>query len=435
MGLRARIVLFVLATVFAAHLGWGVYLSDEQATLLTEDARSHGLDVLRALAAPCSVPLATRHVEDLDSILASFAMEQKWGRLDLLEVAILDAEGMVAAHSDPRIYGTAAEGEFALDAVASLEPKSERWDSPEGPRLLLSYPIVSGLRWGTATAVLSLDRVEERLALLKREVLVSGFLLAGAMAAVLYALLAILALRPLRELTDAVRRLSAGELDARAPTPPRADEIAMLTDGFNEMAEKIQSNTRHLEEQVELRTGALQTANAELERLASTDGLTGLANHRSLHERLAEEVARANRYEQPMSLLMIDVDHFKIYNDTNGHPQGDTVLTKVEAILQERLRASDLAARYGGEEFAVILPSTDATAAALVASKLVQAVRDQPFMGEASQPLGRITISVGGAELTLASETPAQLLVRADARLYEAKSAGRDRVVFGGIES
>jgi diguanylate cyclase (GGDEF)-like protein len=432
MGLQARIVLFVLATVLASHVGWGLYLSSEQEAHLMEDAAQHGQDVLRALAASCSVPLATRHVEDLDSILASFAMNDDWGRLDLLQVAILDAEGRVAAHSDPRIYGSVAEDEFTKDAVRSPEPKFE--ESRDGLRMKLSLPIVSGLRWGTATAVLSLERVEERVAELRRGVLLSGLVLTVAMAAVLYGLLAILALRPLKQLTDAVLRLSAGELDARAPKTPRTDEIAMLTDGFNEMAEKIQSNTRHLEEQVEVRTSALQSANAALERLARTDGLTGLANHRSLQERLAEEVARANRYDLPLSLLMIDVDHFKVYNDTNGHPQGDTVLARVGAILEERLRGSDLAARYGGEEFAVILPSTDGAAAASVARKLVQAVREQPFMGEASQPLGALTISVGGAELTLASETPAQLLVRADEHLYQAKSAGRDRVVFGGNE-
>lgn len=431
MGLRARIVLFVLATVLIAHLGWGLFLTGKQARLLKHEAASHGQDVLRALAAPCSVPLATRQMEELDSILASFAIAGEWGNLDLIEVAILDHEGIVAAHSDPWVFGALAEDAFSRAAVGSAIPQVESFASPQGERLRLSLPIVSGLRWGTATAVLSLDRVDRLVGELRRDVLMSGFLRAGALAAVLYALLAILALRPLSELSAAVQRLSEGDLDARAPGSPRTDEIALLTSGFNRMADTIQRHTRELEDQVAARTHDLQQANAELGRLARTDGLTGLANHRSLQERLAEEVARANRYELPLSVLMIDVDHFKVYNDTNGHPQGDTVLVRIAAVLQERLRGTDMAARYGGEEFAVILPSTDAAAAAKVAFKLVQAVRDQPFMGESTQPLGAVTISVGGAELVLASETPADLLVRADAHLYEAKSAGRDRVVFG----
>ena len=435
MGLRARIVLFVLATVLIAHVGWGLFFSTREARLLRLDAEHQGQDVLRALAAPCSVPLATRQVEELDSILASFALEEHWGLLDLIEVAILDAEGVVVAHSDPRIFGTVAEGGFAAHAVRSPVPEVDEIQTAQGPGLQLSFPIVSGLRWGTATAVLSLSRVDARVRELRTAMIVFGVLRASVLAAVLYALLAVLALRPLDELSAAVRRLSEGDLNARAPTSPRSDEIAVLTAGFNEIADTIQRHTRELEGEVASRTQDLQDANEELERLARTDGLTGLANHRSMQERLAEEVARANRYELPLSVLMIDVDHFKIYNDTNGHPQGDTVLARIAAILRERLRGSDLAARYGGEEFAVILPSTDAAAATIVANKLVAAVREQPFMGEASQPSGQVTISVGGAELVLSSETPAQLLVRADMHLYEAKAAGRDRLVFGGTLS
>ena len=94
-------------------------------------------------------------------------------------------------------------------------------------------------------------------------------------------------------------------------------------------------------------------------RLASTDGLTELYNHRTFQERLTQEVDRSNRYGRPLSLLMIDVDHFKVYNDTYGHPQGDMVLQDISRLLREISRTSDTVARYGGEEFALILPETD----------------------------------------------------------------------------
>ena len=296
-------------------------------------------------------------------------------------------------------------------------------------RLFVSLPIVSGLRWGTATAVLSLERVEARVTELRAHVLWSGLGVASVVAAALYGLLSVLALEPLRELTAAVAQLSAGDLDARAPVPPRTDEIALLTTGFNEMASQIQNNTRHLEEEVEARTRELVEANAELGRLARTDGLTGLANHRSLQELLAGEVGRAHRYGLPLSVLMLDVDHFKVFNDTNGHPAGDTVLARIAAILADRLRATDRPARYGGEEFAVILPSTDVPQAARVAAALVAAVREESFPGGSSQPLGRVTVSVGGATLG-PDETPDALLARADAQLYLAKAQGRDCSVF-----
>lgn len=425
MGLRTRIVLFVLVTVFAGHLGWGLILSNRQAEALRDDAEDDAEDVLRALAGPCAVPLATRQVEQLDRVFASFELETEDGRRDIQEIAVLDAEGYVAAHTDPAKFGRKLQDSFTLKARAADGPFTREVDG----RLYVSLPIVSGLRWGTVTAIVSLERVQQQVSELRRDVLLSGFFVAVLVATTLYGLLSILALQPLGNLTGVVQRLSSGDLTARAPTLARQDEIALLTTGFNEMAAQIQGYTRSLEDQVAARTAELVRANAELERLARTDGLTGLANHRSLQEALAAEVARAHRYRQPLSLLMIDVDHFKVYNDTNGHPEGDEVLRRIAKVLEDRLRGTDLAARYGGEEFAVILPSTDAVAAEKVAAGLVEAVRAESFQGGQTQPLGRVTISAGGAQLE-PEESPDGLLVRADTQLYAAKSGGRDRAVF-----
>ena len=419
MGLRTRIVLFVLLTVFAGHLGFGLVLSAQQSDQLRNDAERHGLNVLRALAGPCAIPLATRESEQLDTILASFSVDEEFGQLEIVEIAILDAEGFVAAHTDPSVFGRRLIDPLTIEARDASGPTVQELD---GERVFLSYPIESGLRWGTATAVLSLDRVEATVAGLRKKVLLSAFGVAAVVAAALYALLSVLALQPIGTLSEAVRRVSEGELGARAQVPNRSDEMALLTAGFNEMAEQIQHNTRHLEEQVAART-------EQLERLARTDGLTGLANHRFLREQLAAEVERAHRYGQPLAVLMIDVDHFKVYNDTNGHPEGDAVLRRFAGILRERLRSTDLPGRYGGEEFLVIMPSTPAEAALHVAAQLVVAMRSEPFVGAAAQPSGMVTISVGGAQLT-AGESAEELVQRADSELYEAKTGGRDRARF-----
>lgn len=167
----------------------------------------------------------------------------------------------------------------------------------------------------------------------------------------------------------------------------------------------------------------LEEANARLKVLADHDELTGLYNRRVLMARLKEEFHRALRYDQPLSLLMIDVDGFKEYNDTYGHSAGDEVLQQVAYRIKMMLRAGDLPARYGGEEFAVVLPNTTLTGAVALAERLRQAIERAPW------PLRPLTISVGVAAQTAAAEEPHTLIATADEALYEAKRAGRNRVV------
>lgn len=428
MGLRMEIIVHVMGTLLITLVVGGLLHSDREARELQETTVDHGLEVLRAVAAPCSVPLATGAIEELDRILAGFAAEGDWGRLDLLEVSIVDTEGRVVAHTDPRRFGQPQADLFTERARGAPAAISETVDGEEGRRLRLAIPIVSGLRWGTATATLSLERVDRWVAKTRREALAASAFNAAVIGLVLYILLSSLVLRPMRDLTDAVRRLSEGDLGARVAKGRGSPEFALLAGVFNRLAEQIGSSTRRLEEQVQDRTQALEAANAALERLAATDGLTGLANHRTLHERLDAEVARARRDGTPLSMLMIDVDHFKAFNDAHGHPAGDRVLVALAAVLTQRLRTTDLAARYGGEEFAVLLPNTDADAARLVAAKLVTAVRDQRFEDEQGQSLRQVTISAGVSAWRAPDEPPAPFLSRADAALSAAKAAGRDRV-------
>ena len=167
---------------------------------------------------------------------------------------------------------------------------------------------------------------------------------------------------------------------------------------------------------------------AALEHLASTDGLTALANRRTFEKTLDVEWQRALRHKDQISLLMIDADNFKAYNDTFGHRKGDVLLQKIAAVIAARvLRAGDLAARYGGEEFAILLPSTDAKGAASVAEAIRQAVFE---MQEAS-PSAReriATVSIGAACIVpTTGQAQDELVIQADKALYLAKSKGRNR--------
>ena len=163
-------------------------------------------------------------------------------------------------------------------------------------------------------------------------------------------------------------------------------------------------------------------------RLANTDGLTGLYNYRSFQERLEQEIDRAQRYYRPLSLIMVDVDHFKTYNDTWGHLQGDRVLAEVARLLQQTSRASDIIARYGGEEFVLILPETDAEKAETLCHRLREQVATRPFPGEEQLPDKTLTISVGLTSYT-PPDTKEILIQKADMALYQAKRLGRNRVI------
>ncbi len=162
---------------------------------------------------------------------------------------------------------------------------------------------------------------------------------------------------------------------------------------------------------------------------AETDGLTGLTTRRSFAHHLAEEVVRCRNYGDPLSLLMLDVDHFKHYNDTNGHPAGDEVLRGVADVLRKSFRKTDMVARYGGEEFVVIMSGLQKDQAYALADRVRVSIQNIDFPHGAGQPLGRVTISAGVATFPQDAATGDELLSSADRALYDAKRAGRNRVV------
>jgi diguanylate cyclase (GGDEF)-like protein/PAS domain S-box-containing protein len=174
----------------------------------------------------------------------------------------------------------------------------------------------------------------------------------------------------------------------------------------------------------------------KLETLATEDSLTGLANRRRFDERLQEEWARAYRDGKPLALLMIDVDHFKKFNDQYGHPAGDACLRSVAKILAaEARRPGDLAVRYGGEEFVLLLPNTDAGGCELVGERIRAGLRKLCVIHALNPPSKRVTVSLGGATMRPNAQRSAEsssLITAADRALYAAKDGGRDRLVMSG---
>ncbi len=212
----------------------------------------------------------------------------------------------------------------------------------------------------------------------------------------------------------------------------------------------LEERNRQLEEKEKLlvmdldqKSAEILAMNRRLEEMVVRDGLTGLFNHRYFQERTEQELHRAARFGHTLSLAFFDLDHFKAYNDANGHPQGDEALVTLATILTSgsraadvvaRVRRPDVVARYGGEEFVMLLPETGKPGAAIMAERLRAAVEAHPFAGEKSVPGGRLTVSVGVATFPDDAATRPDLIARADEAVYRAKATGRNRVcVYAAI--
>jgi diguanylate cyclase (GGDEF)-like protein len=165
---------------------------------------------------------------------------------------------------------------------------------------------------------------------------------------------------------------------------------------------------------------------------ANRDGLTGVFNKRYFQEHIASEIRRAERDGNGVSLLLVDIDHFKNYNDTSGHVAGDEVLKQVGQLLRGSIREDDVVARYGGEEFVVLYPGASKALAYRLAQGLRRAIESHPFAGGEHQPLGAVTISGGVASYPQDAQGEVDLIRSADEALYQAKKAGRNRIVGAG---
>lgn len=188
------------------------------------------------------------------------------------------------------------------------------------------------------------------------------------------------------------------------------------------------SNLVHLIRQqtraLEFQKTELAHANSMLHALATTDSLTSLKNHRAFQERLDAEYERASKHGQSLSVLLIDADHFKLFNDTYGHPAGDGALIEIARLLQDNVRGSDFVGRYGGEEFVIVMPQTPSCAALETAERIRQAVESHSWKER------EMTVSVGVASFSIDTPNAQALVEQADRALYASKQRGRNCVTF-----
>ena len=227
-----------------------------------------------------------------------------------------------------------------------------------------------------------------------------------------------LIVKPIRSLVRAATRIGHGDFRVRTTQETWIAEFEPLAAALDDMAMKLAE-----------REEELRIANEHLEELASLDGLTGLANRRGFDRQLEQEWRRAGEINEPVALMMIDIDHFKLYNDRYGHVSGDTCLRSVgETLSLVTLENTVLVARYGGEEFALLLPGLDLPRIASLAEEARRSIEDL-FITHAEAPCGYVTISIGVESMVpRADQTAADLVEAADRALYAAKRRGRNRV-------
>jgi diguanylate cyclase (GGDEF)-like protein len=335
-------------------------------------------------------------------------------------VMLVDAGGTVLA-GDPQSAGWIGK------SVRDAEPFREFADKPEG---IVRSAGLDGVRrvYGFVAVPLSDARLvvgfpeADVLNRIDREIQLAYLQLA--FFAILVLIVAWiggerLVVDPIRSLARTATRLGRGDLTARPERQRWAKEFAPLAAALREMAQKLSE-----------REGELRAANEHLEQLALIDPLSGVANRRNFDETLTKTWKEAIRHRGPVGLLMIDVDHFKLFNDRYGHVEGDSCLRRVGKLLMNfACRPGDLPARYGGEEFAVLLPGASLAGARIVAERLRRAV-EELCIANADAPLGQVSVSIGVASLVPSAGDKAQSLIEAaDTGLYAAKRAGRNAVV------
>lgn len=439
MTLRTKVPLVGVAVLLAATLALGILMLLLMRENVENEVRLRARTFLDALAVQATSDLAMGRIDALDRMVTGLG-EQELEQLDVQFVTVLAPDRRVVAHTRQFEYGSIADDRFSVEAAALDQPVERRAFRDEREILLVSRPLTTQIgthapvRWGTLVTGVGLDRVQRVMTRTLIGVVAAVLLATMLSAALLLLVLNAQVAEPLRTLTDAAAEYGRGNMSARVPVQGR-DEITLLAATFNRMADTVENHTRDLESQVDERTRELQSANrllaeanARLRELATTDGLTGLHNFRHFDATLRLEIQRAERLAQPLALLVIDVDHFKEFNDSHGHPAGDRALQDIAEALRSRMRGTDTVCRTGGEEFAIILPSTHSAQASDLAEMLRQRVDGMVLKDDRGADAGSTTISIGVAAFPEHATDASGLVRAADDALYQAKKAGRNRI-------
>lgn len=334
---------------------------------------------------------------------------------------IITGKGSLIYHPDNRKVLNQQTDDLVIRDIDGGTALPEAAAGPDGETVLIGYAPVEELGWGVVVQVPARHALKAGQEL--RDNVIGSLVIICVIIFVLSVWQARKISAPLQALAEGVEQVAAGNFSVTVDVPPQ-DETGILAKAFNGMVADIKNmQTDILNQQKELRL-----KNEELLVMAITDGLTKLYNYRYFQDCLAQAVDMAEQEKQPLALLIIDIDHFKHYNDLFGHQVGDQLLYELGQLLITELGPNDMVARYGGEEFTVILFGATKTEALEMAEKLRRAVEDYPFPGREQQPAGTLTVSVGVATYPDHAKNKEELIKLADEALYKAKYFSRNKV-------
>lgn len=400
---------------------------------LNAGVRNGVVAIARQAVSASEFALFTRSLPALQQIADSARLADKQVR----KVLILDAAGKPLVSSGALLGGTVPD----IAGVAQTEEKVVVNDEVISVLVAVRPSQIAGVAaadlWAdeatTASAepvgyvyvVLSLSEVQQQR--LSMVLVVLGTTLVGLLLATWLSLRLIGAvLRPLQNLTKVVERIGNDDLSARVE-PDSEGMLRSLEQGVNDMAARIEFAYVDLTRRVEEATEEIRREKDALGYMARTDPLTGLKNRRAFDDEVQLEIRRALRHGSPLTLVMIDIDNFKMINDHYGHQFGDLVLIHFSRLLSELIRDIDVPGRWGGEEFVVLMPDTALEAARQVAERIRQSFEAAPL--QSAGQLCVATASFGVAQLDHQQPSLDALLAKADAALYRAKGGGRNQVV------
>lgn len=389
-----------------------LYWDDELSRLVIPLAQS----VRDAQNVMLGVLVAKLNFGAITDVLESYAPEEA----DELYIISRDALVLTSSRPMSKAFMTSTLAPSAADDLFEHARQTREFTSFRGANVVGTLEPITRLDWGV---VAHRDRVEAyaQIDRLRNTTLFVILVILAIISMAAY-LLGLTIVGPLDRLTAGAAKIASGDLKVSLPVFS-GGELGYMTEVFNRMSKQL----RLVMGELDATNQELREKNKELHELSITDALTSLHNRKHMMDTLAMEVARGLRYDKRFSILMIDIDDFKKYNDTHGHLAGDEVLKELGAFLNDILRTEDYAARYGGEEFLLLLPETGSKGAGQLAERLRQKLEEKSI--GATTKLPGITVSIGVAAFPGNGADPEELIRQADKAMYQAKQAGRNKVM------
>jgi diguanylate cyclase (GGDEF)-like protein len=409
----------------------GIAAEDLAALATAEVDAPTTLSAARRRAGPViAVPLGGR--SSLGSLVGAFRPSAFQALLvaaqpdGISSLYLIDEQGGVIVSAEP----ASEDGPDRLPAAALADAESSgvrRYTNARGRQVVGSTTPLGFLGWSLAIEAPFAKAFAPVLSVVTR-IFACDLVLILIFGAVAYRLTTA-TVRPLELLAAGARRIAEGQFDLEIPEPDSRDEVGLLSRTFNDMVRQLrrkQNEIHTAQKKLRDRNTELEQANEVLSQLSITDGLTKVHNHRFFQDHLTREIKRAARVQEPLSMLLIDIDDFKRLNDRRGHAAGDELLAGMARTLVNTVRETDLLARYGGEEFVVVCSNTDRDGAYQLAEKIRGAIEVSSFIVDNGLRPTRVTVSIGAAQFT---GDRRKFFEAADRALYRAKAAGKNCVV------